>query len=53
MAFHFAKTQQGRIKMQSDEKEHDAAHDEVPSEKLINKYIKVFLLYRYFYDILF
>ena len=39
--------------MQSDENEHDWAHDEVPSEQLINKYIKVSLLYIYFYVILF
>ena len=37
MAFRFAKTQQGRIKMQIDENEHEAADDEVPREQLINK----------------
>ena len=39
--------------MQSDENEHDGAHDEVPSEQLINKYIKVSLSFIYSYDILF
>ena len=38
--------------MQTDENEHDAARDEVPSERLINIDPKVSLLYIYFYDTL-